>query len=168
MSRRSFGEAVSLRRPALPTCRIFVALALRYDYHRAIKANPPPRPSSNFARPYFYTVLVAYISGLVTTVAIMHTFRAAQPALLYLSPACIGSVVLCALMRGELSELWAFDDASDDEKPSKKDESAAGKKGAVEKEELRDEVEGALEMAAESTSVEVEGQRVLRSRAVKQ
>lgn len=42
---------------------IFVALALRFDYSRALKANPPPRPSSNFARPYFYTVFVAYILG---------------------------------------------------------------------------------------------------------
>jgi hypothetical protein len=42
---------------------IFVALALRYDYSRALKANPPPRPSSNFARPYFYTVFIAYIIG---------------------------------------------------------------------------------------------------------
>lgn len=145
-----------------------MALALRYDYHRAVKANPPPRPSSNFARPYFYTVFLAYIAGLVTTVYVMHTFRAAQPALLYLSPACIGSVVLCALVRGELSELWAFDDASDDEKPSsKKDEDAAGKKGEGSKDEL-EEVNSTPEVAAESTSVEVEGQRVLRSRAVKQ
>jgi hypothetical protein len=94
---------------------------LRYDYHRAIKHEPPPKPSEAFPRPYFHTVFLAYVVGLVTTVYVMHTFRAAQPALLYLSPACIGSVVLCALARGELKALWAFDDGSDDEKPKKKD-----------------------------------------------
>lgn len=82
----------------------------------------------------------------------MHTFKAAQPALLYLSPACIGSVTLCALIRGELAQLWAFDDASDDDKPKKEEgEAVKGK-----------------EEVAESTSVEVEGQRVLRSRVAKQ
>jgi minor histocompatibility antigen H13 len=85
----------------------------------------------------------------------MHTFKAAQPALLYLSPACIGSVILCALARGELAQLWAFDDASDDDKP-KKDEREAVKS----KEEVQE--------VAEGTSLEVEGQRVLRSRVVKQ
>lgn len=144
---------------------IYVALALRYDYHRAVKANPPPKPSSAFARPYFLTVLVAYIGGLVTTVWVMHTFKAAQPALLYLSPACISAVVLCALVREELVDFWAFDDASDDDEraSNKKEDSnpeerdGDGKEGAAERESV-----------AESTSVEVEGQRVLRSRVVKQ
>lgn len=85
----------------------------------------------------------------------MHTFKAAQPALLYLSPACIGSVTLCALLRGELAQLWAFDDASDDDKPKKEEDDAV-----EDKEEFKE--------VAESTSVEVEGQRVLRSRVVKQ
>lgn len=85
----------------------------------------------------------------------MHTFKAAQPALLYLSPACIGSVTLCALLRGELAQLWAFDDASDDDKPKKEEDDAV-----KDKEEFKE--------VAESTSVEVEGQRVLRSRVVKQ
>jgi len=31
-----------------------------------------------------------------------------QPALLYLSPACILSVVITALVRGELKELFAY------------------------------------------------------------
>lgn len=38
----------------------------------------------------------------------MHTFRAAQPALLYLSPACIFSVLLVAAARGELADLWSY------------------------------------------------------------
>lgn len=97
---------------------IFIALALRFDYSQALKKFPaaPPRPSSSFARPYFYSVFVAYVLGLITTIIVMHTFKAGQPALLYLSPACVGSVALCAWVRGEVRDLWAFDDGENDER----------------------------------------------------
>ena len=55
---------------------LFISLALRYDYHRA---NGGP-----FSKPYFYGTLLAYVAGLSTTMLVMHVFRAAQPALLYL------------------------------------------------------------------------------------
>lgn len=35
-------------------------------------------------KPYFFAALTAYVSGLVTTMLVMHVFHAAQPALLYL------------------------------------------------------------------------------------
>ena len=35
-------------------------------------------------------------------------FEAAQPALLYLVPACLGSSLLCAFVRGELKELFEY------------------------------------------------------------
>lgn len=35
-------------------------------------------------KPYFHAALVAYVSGLMTTMLVMHVFHAAQPALLYL------------------------------------------------------------------------------------
>ena len=58
---------------------VFVALALRYDHHRHISS-----PGSSFTKPYFYATLAAYIAGLATTMSVMHVFKAAQPALLYL------------------------------------------------------------------------------------
>lgn len=58
----------------------FIALALRYDYHRATSASPP-KP---FTKPYFYVSLIAYALGLAVTFFVMHSFQAAQPALLYL------------------------------------------------------------------------------------
>lgn len=61
---------------------IFVSLALRYDYHR--HTNSTNQSSKAFAKPYFYAALFAYVSGLITTMTVMHTFKAAQPALLYL------------------------------------------------------------------------------------
>lgn len=82
---------------------IFVALCLRFDHERAGK------PESNaYAKPYFRSCLAAYVSGLATTVTVMHNFKAAQPALLYLSPACILSVLLTALARGELRAVYNF------------------------------------------------------------
>lgn len=57
---------------------IFIALALRYDYARAEKTQ------TSFEKPYFIVTLTAYVVGLVATMAVMHTFGKAQPALLYL------------------------------------------------------------------------------------
>lgn len=59
---------------------MFIALALRYDYYRSgVSAS-----SEGFSKPYFIAAILAYIAGLVTTMTVMHVFRVAQPALLYL------------------------------------------------------------------------------------
>ena len=58
------------------------------------------------SRVYFYSGFIAYFVGLVVTVLVMHTFKAAQPALLYLVPACLGTPITLALIRGELKELF--------------------------------------------------------------
>jgi len=84
---------------------IFVALMLRLDYLRAGKIKP-------FEKPYFSFAFVAYLLGMVTTIGVMHVFRAPQPALLYLVPFCIGGSLLCALLLGEVSLLLFFDAGS--------------------------------------------------------
>ncbi|KIP11612.1 hypothetical protein PHLGIDRAFT_10595 [Phlebiopsis gigantea 11061_1 CR5-6] len=91
---------------------LFVALALRYDHHRAAARAAPT--AGRVPTPYFAAALTAYVAGLAATMAVMHVFRAAQPALLYLSPACILSFVLTALARGELGEAWAWTDAPEE------------------------------------------------------
>jgi len=85
---------------------MFVALALRYDYHQASRGSPV----KSFKKPYFTAAILAYASGLGTTMLVMHVFRKAQPALLYLSPACMLSFFLTALLRGELKEAWTWSD----------------------------------------------------------
>jgi minor histocompatibility antigen H13 len=40
----------------------------------------------------------------------MLTFSAAQPALLYLVPACIGAPLFLAVIKGDFSPLWAYED----------------------------------------------------------
>jgi hypothetical protein len=57
----------------------FAALALRYDHHRYLATSKDtPGASTSYAKPYFYATVFAYVSGLVTTMTVMHVFRAAQ------------------------------------------------------------------------------------------
>ena len=82
---------------------IFVALCLRFDHHLAGKPQ-----HTHFPMPYFRNAMIAYILGLATTIGVMHTFKAAQPALLYLSPACILSVFITALIQGNLKQVFTY------------------------------------------------------------
>lgn len=86
----------------------FITLALRYDLHRS----PSRSYKAPFSKPYFNSALVAYVLGLLATIIVMHNFRAAQPALLYLSPACITSFFLTAVARGDLAQALAYEDGS--------------------------------------------------------
>jgi len=92
---------------------IFVALLLRYD--QSLKRN------SNF---YFYTTFIAYILGLCGTIVVMHVFKHAQPALLYLVPACLGAPILMALIRGDIKSMFSYADhpEEDEAEEDKKDQ----------------------------------------------
>ncbi|XP_042610138.1 minor histocompatibility antigen H13-like isoform X1 [Cyprinus carpio] len=81
---------------------IFIALLLRFDV--SLKKN---------TRTYFYTSFLAYIFGLGLTIFVMHTFKHAQPALLYLVPACVGFPVLLALFKGELTEMFSYESSDE-------------------------------------------------------
>ena len=97
---------------------IFVALLLRFDAEQAgLKAY-----NEDFVKPYFHTTFFGYILGLLTTVVVMFLFEAAQPALLYLVPACLCASFLPALLRGETSELLAFNEEAEEE-PAKGEDS---------------------------------------------
>lgn len=81
---------------------IFIALLLRFDV--SLKKN---------SRTYFYTSFLAYILGLGLTIYIMHTFKHAQPALLYLVPACIGLPVFVAVVKGELTDMFSYESSAE-------------------------------------------------------
>ena len=66
-----------------------------------------------FPKPYFHASLVGYVVGLMTTLGVMHIFHHAQPALLYLVPAVVGSVWGTALVKGEAGELWRYTEEGD-------------------------------------------------------
>lgn len=87
----------------LPGC--FLALCLKFDAHLGMGTNW-----------YFAVGLFFYLLGLGTTMGVMHVFKAAQPALLYLSPACILSVLICAFFRGQLEQLFAFESGKEEVK----------------------------------------------------
>jgi minor histocompatibility antigen H13 len=96
---------------------IFVALCLRFDQFNRMKQGVATMKSKfDFSKPYYTACFVAYCVGLVTTVVVMHTFQAAQPALLYLSPACTLSVLLMGAVRGELSQVFAYKDGEEETK----------------------------------------------------
>jgi minor histocompatibility antigen H13 len=73
---------------------LMVALCLRFDLAQHARRHPGKDvgPRSSFPRPYFWTGVVSYLVGLATTMSVMTYFKAAQPALLYLSPACSESL----------------------------------------------------------------------------
>ncbi|KAI3987630.1 hypothetical protein MKX01_007096 [Papaver californicum] len=103
---------------------IFVALALRFDVSRGKEIR------------YFNSAFFGYTLGIVLTIVVMNWFQAAQPALLYIVPAVIGSMAVHCLWKGEVKQLLAFDESKtaassedgessssvDDSKSSKKDE----------------------------------------------
>jgi len=115
---------------------VYVALCARFDHHLAVKKNGG-KPIKKFPMPYFTTCFISYILGLVTTMGVMHVFNHAQPALLYLSPACIISSLLCAVVRGELKALFEYNDESEEEKKAReekeKKEKEEKEKNSVEK-----------------------------------
>lgn len=78
---------------------------------------------------YFHVVFVAYILALITTVAVMLISKHGQPALLYLVPACLGSVLGMSIFRGEIGILFKYKDSEEEEEAAaeKKDNVAAKK-----------------------------------------
>jgi len=93
---------------------IFIALLLRFDNHM-----------NRNSRTYFNASFIAYIIGLLTTMLVMHIYRHAQPALLYLVPACIGAPLLVALIKGDLKALFQYEDHPAQEKDLKEGEKTA-------------------------------------------
>jgi len=94
---------------------IFVALLLRFDGTRAGVIGDEAKATLPFTKTYFNTNMAAYVAGLVTTIVVMHVFDAAQPALLYLVPFCLGTSFVVAVARGELSELLAYSEEEEEE-----------------------------------------------------
>ena len=92
---------------------LFLALLLRYDVHRS-------KDKKSFQSPYFNVTFFGYIVGLAVTMSVMHIFRAAQPALLYLVPAVILFSAGTGFYLRDFSGIWNYSEDSDEDK--KKDE----------------------------------------------
>jgi minor histocompatibility antigen H13 len=140
---------------------LFIALALRYDLYRYHHQNPTinyKRHNYRFPKPYFWATLVAYIAGLVVTMTVMHVFKAAQPALLYLSPACTAAALITALVRGEFPALWAYKEISIEERVEKAKEPKENE--ATEKEEIKEDGIADTKYEAQAIKKKVGGTQV--------
>lgn len=93
----------------------FLALLLRFDAHNASVPYFPIDVHFKFPKPYFHTALIGYTLGMGMTMFVMIHFQAAQPALLYLVPACLISSLLTAFVRGELKALFAYSEEVEEE-----------------------------------------------------
>jgi len=104
----------------------FIALLLRFDAYKAgiLSGNV----HAEFPKPYFHSCFIAYIVGLSLTFFIMVYFNAAQPALLYLVPACLGSSLICAVTRGEVKDLFDYSEEEEEEEEQKEGTKKADKK----------------------------------------
>ena len=99
---------------------IFVSLCLRFDVLKSIKIERLSdsieqekkgkletnstvkfliQQVNSVSKNYFIAVIVGYLIAIITTVVIMIVFDHGQPALLYLVPGCILSVMILALAR---------------------------------------------------------------------
>jgi minor histocompatibility antigen H13 len=78
---------------------VFIALMLRYD-----------KSLNRGSHTYFNTTFAAYVVGLVVTIFVMHVFKHAQPALLYLVPACLAVPTLLALIKGDFATLSGYNE----------------------------------------------------------
>lgn len=88
----------------------FIALCLRFDLYKYHESHPNTafHHLQLFKKPYFIISLVGYLVGLITTIVILVRFNHGQPALLYIVPSLLSSVVIGGYLRGELHELWNF------------------------------------------------------------
>lgn len=99
---------------------IFIALCLRYDFLRKFDKTTKNRSYESMvslldsvSKPYFWSCIAGYFAGISMTVIIMLIFNRGQPALLYLVPGCLGSVIICAFLRRELTTVYHY--SEDDE-----------------------------------------------------
>ncbi|KAK9480510.1 signal peptide peptidase-domain-containing protein [Lipomyces japonicus] len=97
---------------------IFLSLCLRFDLWNFYQANPklPYASARKFPKPFFNAGIVFYVASLFITILVMHTFKAAQPALLYICPAIAGATFITALARGQLALLWDYKEESEEDK----------------------------------------------------
>jgi len=86
---------------------VFIALLLRFDAKKKTNGGGAAA-SRKFNKTYFHACFVGYFVGLATTMVVMHTFQAAQPALLYLVPACIGFSLVTAVINNDTTALWNY------------------------------------------------------------
>ena len=107
---------------------LFVSLMLRFD------------SKNGSGKVYFFSAMVGYVIGLIATLVVMQTFKAAQPALLYIVPGVVGCVMLQAAARGEISQLLGYTEEEESQNVASGEKSMDGTVSDV------DSITGAIEV----------------------
>lgn len=122
---------------------IFIALCLRYDILRTmdpskitelVKKNQSEEVIKMLQKqavvastPYFYGAIIGYLVAIVSTVVVMFMFDHGQPALLYLVPGVLLSVLFNAWRLGELQKVYDHSEENLAKKQEEKDTKVAEK-----------------------------------------
>ncbi|KID60330.1 intramembrane protease, partial [Metarhizium hybridum] len=69
---------------------------------------PVELAGARFPKTYFYASMVGYTLGMAVTLTMLLVFKHGQPALLYLVPGVLGSMVITALARGEWKDMCKY------------------------------------------------------------
>jgi len=69
----------------------------------------------NNSKVYFYTSFIAYVLALFCTIFVMHVFKHAQPALLYIVPLCLILPLTVALIKGDLKSMFEYRDHTEEQ-----------------------------------------------------
>ncbi|KAL9596442.1 MAG: hypothetical protein Q9219_005792 [cf. Caloplaca sp. 3 TL-2023] len=88
---------------------------------------------TQFPKPYFHASLLGYIVGMLLTLGIMQVTAHAQPALLYLVPCVLVCFWITAVVRGELRQVWKYNESEDEDEGIKAKELEKSGKEKVEK-----------------------------------
>ncbi len=75
-----------------------------------------------FPKPYFHSSLCGYVVGMIMTLGIMQVTGHAQPALFYLVPCVLVAFWGRAVLRGEVKQVWNFDEGEEKEEDAAKKE----------------------------------------------
>lgn len=89
--------------------------------------------AKRFPKPYFYTSVVGYVLGMVTTLVVMQIAEHAQPALLYLVPGVLISLWGTAFVKGDLRLMWEYSEAAEEGEDKGKDAKEKSTEGEQQK-----------------------------------
>ena len=98
-----------------------------------------------FPKTYFYASIFGYVAGMVTTLGVVSISASAQPALLYLVPGVLISLWTTALVKGDLKEMWNFDETEPEDEPSKKSDGPRKPLKSIFSQSRQDEMSGRVE-----------------------
>lgn len=134
---------------------LMVALCLRFDLEMYARSRPgyDVGPRSNFSKRYFWTSVVSYIGGLGATVVAMNWQGRAQPALMYLSPACSLGPLGLAVMRGEVKQMLGWRDVEKEEEKGRDETIEKGSEVAMRAREERRRKEAEREAARQAAEI---------------